>query len=43
MRRKVFVVDDEEQIAEILSDLLREAQFDVETFSRSPVGSVESE
>ena len=32
MGLKVFVVDDEEQIAEILSDLLREAQFDVETF-----------
>jgi DNA-binding NtrC family response regulator len=29
---KVFVVDDEEQIAEVLSDSLRGAQFDVETF-----------
>ncbi len=33
MRRKVFVVDDEKQIADLLSlFLLREAEFDVETF-----------
>ena len=30
--RKIFVVDDEVPIAEVLSDSLREAQFDVETF-----------
>jgi DNA-binding NtrC family response regulator len=31
-KQKVFVVDDEEQIAEVLSIGLREAEFDVETF-----------
>lgn len=30
--RKVFVVDDERQIADILSFFLRTAEFDVETF-----------
>jgi DNA-binding NtrC family response regulator len=30
--QKLFVVDDEESIAELLSRYLREAQFDVETF-----------
>lgn len=32
MEPKVFVVDDERQIADILSLILREAEFDVETF-----------
>lgn len=30
--QKVFVVDDEEQIADAISAVLRDAQFDVETF-----------
>jgi len=32
LTRKVFVVDDEKQIADLLSLFLREAEFDVETF-----------
>ena len=32
MKPKIFVVDDEKWIAQILSDFLREAHFDVETF-----------
>jgi DNA-binding NtrC family response regulator len=31
--KKVFVVDDEEQIAEVLTESLRAANFDVEMFS----------
>ncbi len=30
--QKVFVVDDEEQIADLLTSVLRRAQFDVQTF-----------
>ena len=36
MRRKVFVVDDEKQIAEALGIVLREAGFDVESFYDGP-------
>ncbi|MGC2208831.1 MAG: response regulator [Candidatus Korobacteraceae bacterium] len=32
MNRKIFVVDDEQQIAILLSEVLRTADFDVETF-----------
>lgn len=32
MKRKIFVVDDEQQIAILLSEVLRAADFDVETF-----------
>ncbi len=32
MKRKIFVVDDERQIAILLSEVLRAAEFDVETF-----------
>ena len=32
MIRKIFVVDDEQQIAILLSEVLRTADFDVETF-----------
>lgn len=32
MNRKIFVVDDEQQIAILLSEVLRMADFDVETF-----------
>jgi CheY-like chemotaxis protein len=31
-KQKVFVVDDDEQIADVVSFQLREAEFDVETF-----------
>ena len=31
-KQKVFVVDDEKQIADLLSAVVREAEFDVETF-----------
>jgi hypothetical protein len=31
-KQKVFVVDDETQIADVVSIALREAEFDVETF-----------
>jgi two-component system OmpR family response regulator len=31
-KQRVFVVDDEEEIADVLSSVLREADFEVETF-----------
>jgi DNA-binding response OmpR family regulator len=34
--QKLFVVDDEESIADLLSHYLRESQFDVETFYDAP-------